>query len=273
MQSGSSFFLRYHRFLRILLFVQFLARRLRLVALLAAESAAVVAVHRLGARAPFDLPLTELEPWLRAAPADALAAALRLAALAVAWWLLAATALYAGACVVGGGGNGRVARTVRELSARVTPRAIRVAVDRALVTSIAVGAFLVPAGARAVAADDPTPRVIVDVRDGRDPGSITSLPAETPGVSPVAPPPLSAPLPPSAVVGTVQIVVVVEGDNLWSLSADAVARATGRPRGALDDDEIAPYWVTVCDANRPTLRSGDVNLIYPGEVVVLPPVR
>jgi hypothetical protein len=261
--------LRYHRITRILLFVQFLARRLRLLVLLAAESAAVVAVHRLGARAPFDLPLTELEPWLRAAPADALAAALRLAALAVAWWLLAATALYAGACVVGSRGNGRFARTARELSARVTPRAIRVAVDRTLVTSVAVGALLVPAGARAVAADDPSPRVIVDVRDGRDPGSITSLPAETPGVSPVAPPPL----PPSAVVETVRIVVVAEGDNLWSLSADAVARATGRPRGALDDDEIARYWVTVCDANRPTLRSGDVNLIYPGEVVVLPPVH
>lgn len=259
--------------------MQFLARRLRLAALLTAESVAVVAVHRLGARAPFDLPLTDLEPWLRAAPADALAAALRLAALAVAWWLLAATALYASACVVGGTGHGRVARTVRELSARVTPRAIRVAVDRALVTSLTVGALLVPAGARAVAADDPTPRVIVDVRDGRDPGSIASLPttpseptAPTPptsDASPGAPPP---PTPP-ADAGDAQVVVVAAGDNLWSMSAEALARATNRARGALGEDEIARYWITVCDANRPTLRSGDVNLIYPGEIVVLPPVR
>jgi hypothetical protein len=252
--------------------VQLLARRLRLLALLAAEAVAVVAVHRLGTRAPFDLPLTDLEPWLRAAPADALAAALRLTALVVAWWLLTATVLYAAVCVVGSRGKGRVARTVGQLSARVTPRAIRVAVDRALVTSLAVGALLVPAGTRALAADDPTPRVIVDVRDGRDgrdPGSITSLPPQSP--EPAAPPP-DAPAPPAA-VGDAQIVVVVAGDNLWSLSADALARATGRARDSLGDHEIAPYWVTVCDATRPTLRSGDVNLVYPGEVVVLPPMR
>jgi hypothetical protein len=243
--------------------VQSFARRVRLLVLLTAESAAVVAVHRLGTRAPFDLPLTDLEPWLRAAPEDALAAALRLAALAVAWWLLAATVLYAAACVVGSRGNGRAARTVRVLSARVTPRAIRAAVDRALVTSLAVGALIVPAGARAVAAADPTPRVIVDVRDGRDPGSIASLPTESPEPAPPSPP---------AAVGSAQIVIVVPGDDLWSLSADALARATGHARGTLDDDEVARYWVAVCDANRPTLRSGDVNLIYPGEVVVLPPV-
>ena len=90
--------------------MQFLAGRLRVAILLAAESVAVVAVHGLGERAPFDLPLTDLDPWLRAAPVDALAAALRLAALVVAWWLLAATALYAGACLVRG--RGRVTRVL-----------------------------------------------------------------------------------------------------------------------------------------------------------------
>jgi hypothetical protein len=256
--------------------VQFLGHRVRLAALLAAESVAVVAVHRLGARAPFDLPLTALDPWLRATPADALAAALRLAALGVVWWLFAATALYIAAAVVGRRGRGRVARTAGALSARVTPRAIRVAVDRALATSITVGALLVPAGARAVAADDPSPSVSVDVRDGRGEGSITSLPTEP--IEPGPPPQTTSEASPPALPTTSHtpepsFVVVVPGDNLWSLSADALARATGRAHHVLTDDEIARYWIAVCNANRGALRSGDVNLIYPGEVVLLPPVR
>ena len=48
-------------------------------------------------------------------------------------------------------------------------------------------------------------------------------------------------------------VVVEPGDNLWDLSAAALARATGRERAALGDDEIARYWNVVCDANRATV--------------------
>jgi nucleoid-associated protein YgaU len=66
--------------------------------------------------------------------------------------------------------------------------------------------------------------------------------------------------------------VVTPGDNLWDLSAAALARATARERVTLVDDEIARYWRTVCDVNRDTLRSGNVNVIYPGEIVALPPV-
>ena len=65
-------------------------------------------------------------------------------------------------------------------------------------------------------------------------------------------------------------IVVVQGDNLWELSATALAHATGRARAALADAEIAAYWSAVCEANRATLASGDVNLIHPGEVVVFP---
>jgi hypothetical protein len=67
-------------------------------------------------------------------------------------------------------------------------------------------------------------------------------------------------------------VVVTPGDNLWELSAAALARATARERVALTDDEIARYWRNVCDVNRDTLRARDVNVIYPGEIVALPPV-
>jgi nucleoid-associated protein YgaU len=58
-------------------------------------------------------------------------------------------------------------------------------------------------------------------------------------------------------------VVVVEGDHLWKISAGHL-----RPDAA--DHEIAPYWLEVIDVNTPNLRSGDPDLIYPGEVVELP---
>lgn len=58
-------------------------------------------------------------------------------------------------------------------------------------------------------------------------------------------------------------VVVVKGDHLWKISA----RHLGEDAG---DEEIAPYWREVIETNTPHLRSGDPDLIYPGEVVQLP---
>ena len=65
-------------------------------------------------------------------------------------------------------------------------------------------------------------------------------------------------------------VVVVPGDSLWGIAAAHLAATTTRPRAAISDAEIARYWVAVCDANRARVRSGNVNLIYPGELIVLP---
>jgi nucleoid-associated protein YgaU len=55
---------------------------------------------------------------------------------------------------------------------------------------------------------------------------------------------------------------VAKGDHLWKISARH-----------LDTDanhEIAPYWRQLIEVNTPHLRSGDPDLIYPGEVVELP---
>jgi hypothetical protein len=67
-------------------------------------------------------------------------------------------------------------------------------------------------------------------------------------------------------------VVVVEGDNLWTIAAARLAGTSGRSPADLTDAEIAPYWIRVCDENRARLGSGDPNLIVPGERIVLPPV-
>lgn len=61
-------------------------------------------------------------------------------------------------------------------------------------------------------------------------------------------------------------VVVVEGDHLWKISARHIGEEA-------TDREIAPYWREVVDVNTPHLRSGDPDLIYPGEVVDLPAIR
>jgi len=61
-------------------------------------------------------------------------------------------------------------------------------------------------------------------------------------------------------------VVVERGDHLWKISA----RHLG-PEAT--EGEVAPYWREVITVNTPHLRSGDPDLIYPGEVVRLPATR
>jgi nucleoid-associated protein YgaU len=61
-------------------------------------------------------------------------------------------------------------------------------------------------------------------------------------------------------------VVVARGDHLWKISV----RRLGEDAA---DDEVAPYWREVVAVNTPHLKSGDPDLIYPGEVVELPAIR
>jgi hypothetical protein len=65
---------------------------------------------------------------------------------------------------------------------------------------------------------------------------------------------------------------VVAGDNLWSIAASHLASVTGRDVATLSTAEIVRYWVRVCDDNRAHLRSGNVSLIYAGEIIELPAV-
>lgn len=57
--------------------------------------------------------------------------------------------------------------------------------------------------------------------------------------------------------------VVVPGDHLWKISEHHLDSADS----AL---EVAPYWRQVIEVNTPRLRSGDPDLIFPGEVIELP---
>jgi hypothetical protein len=65
---------------------------------------------------------------------------------------------------------------------------------------------------------------------------------------------------------------VVGGDNLWTIARDYLSSQRSGGSGRPTNHEVAAYWVKVVEANRDRLRSGDPDLIYPGERVVLPPV-
>ena len=64
-------------------------------------------------------------------------------------------------------------------------------------------------------------------------------------------------------------VIVAKGDHLWKISGHHLHRVLGRQATNV---EISPYWRRVIATNRPKLRSGDPDLIFPGEVVTLPVV-
>jgi hypothetical protein len=83
-------------------------------------------------------------------------------------------------------------------------------------------------------------------------------------------PPAPAPPPPATRPGLHR---VVEGESLWSIARSSLALGTGRDEGELRNREVAAYWVRVLLANRGRLRSGNPDLIYPGEYVRLPAIK
>ncbi len=145
-----------------------------------------------------------------------------------------------------------------------------------------------PAGVTATTPTDPTspPKVVVP-----SPSDATTAPTPTttPKVTvttttrPVVTVP-RATTPPKVTVGGSQVerpvdtqtssqststYTVVPGDNFWAIAKAQVTAKTGQEPS---EAEVANYWVKLIDANRSTIRSGDPNLIFPGEVFTLPPV-
>jgi len=276
------------------------ARRV-LVLLVAGEAIAVVALHRLGGVDGFAIPRHDFGRWLQQSTSEeALLAGVRLVALVAAWWLLGSTVLYVAARVA------RLHGAARALGWATLP-AVRRWVDRAAAVSIVAATAL---GVGRPAGADPPPTagpasapVVVDV-DHRDPARVPSRPPAAvrtgqavdsppgPTVPPTAttsPPPTTVPLvpptapPPAPVMPPAPATpppapaadathTVTGGEHLWSIAAARVAGATGKQTVDLSPADIAPYWLRVAELNRHRLRSGNPNLVYPGEVVELPPL-
>jgi hypothetical protein len=275
------------------------ARRV-LALLVTGEALAVVALHRLGGVDGFAIPRHDLGRWLQQSTSEeVLLAGVRFVALVAAWWLLGSTVLYVATRVA------HLHGAARALGWATLP-AVRRWVDRAATVSIVAMTAL--GVGRPAAADPPPPTstapapVIVDA-DHRDPARVPSRPpssvrtgqaADSPPAptvpltgttfppttttAPLAPPNVPPPVvpvapaapPPATAAGTTH--TVTGGEHLWSIAAAQVATATGKPPADLSPADVAPYWLRVVDLNRHRLRSGNPNLVYPGEVVELPPL-
>jgi nucleoid-associated protein YgaU len=231
--------------------------RAKLMVLGLGEIALALALWR---RGRVDDPLRWSDPrgWLGATTAEnALIEVGRVVVLALVGWMVLTTALALLARIVDVllGTSACVAAV-----SHVVPRFIVVMVVAAIATT-----------APALAQPRPPVAPVGPVRDGRAPTTTVSPPSTVPPVPtsvpespPVVPPPATVPQPaplPSPRLSTPGRHVVVAGESLWSIARDQVGS---------DDAALLPYWRALCDANRATLRSGDVNVIYPGETVVLP---
>ena len=235
-------------------------RWLVLTGWLAFVGASIAGLHRLGNWFPVDLildPGGPLEP--------ALGAALRVAGLAIGYWLAGSTLLYL---------LGRAAPL---------PAAIRaigwatVGPVRRLIDGMVAGAVVVSIGLPAAATAMTGPGYI-PVPAG-DPVETENSPPETvlsetsfPPIPEIPVPQIADPesvAPQASALNEPSEVVVRPGDHMWSLAEQRLTLVLGRE---VSDTEIAPYWLKVIGMNLSTIRSGDPDLIFPGEVLVLPTV-
>jgi hypothetical protein len=239
-------------------------RWLGLVGWLGFLVASIAGLHRLGSAFPLKLvldPSGPLEPTL--------AAAIRLAGLAAGYWLAASTVLYL---------IGRAARLPRALRAIgwATIGPVRRLIDGVVAGAVVVSVGL-PASATAmiepgyipVPAGDPIETEVPMTESPPGPvlpGTlflpIQQIPAPEVGDSESMAPQIPVPNGPTEVV-------IKSGDHMWSLAEERLNLILGREAS---DAEIAAYWLQVVGVNLSRIRSGDPDLIFPGEILLLPPI-
>lgn len=206
---------------------------------------------------------TDLAGWLEASAfEDALTAVLRTTGLAIGYWLLGSTLLYLTARLAGWG---RITAGV----GLFTLPAVRRASDRLVAGSLALATLAAPAVSWPQSGPPPAPPT-VDVPDAyRQPavnpdGGDETMREEVPVPSGDASPEI-------VIYADATLEVVVRpGDNLWDLAARRMNKSLGRQAA---DHEVVPYWLEMIQANEERIRSGDPDLIFPGEVILLPPIR
>lgn len=256
---------------------------LGLMAALALPALAVLVLHRMGSLDWLRIDFSDVSGWTRRTRVeDAIAAVLRYAALAGGYWLLGSTVLYLVA---------RVSGSVRMIgiTSVFTLPAVRRVTDRVVIGTLAISALAGPAIAVSnpfgeshptTAVADPvesrmgqptsTDETIVNLRALESPAAERPLP-QTIGPVDRLTGGETSPQPETSITikeGAHLEVVVTEGDHLWALAERRISSTLGRPAA---DHEVAPYWREVVSSN-PEIRSGDPDLIFPGEVIVLPPL-
>ncbi len=234
--------------------------------MVAGPGLAVVALHRLGSLPWLQVTWSALPAWIgRATLEEAIATALRLIALAAAYWLTSSTALYMVASFT------RVPTLVRAAGIITLPLARRM-VDRMVVATIALSSMAAPMAAISLPGDTTSPPTVIppqqvaptEISTTSPAPELTRLPTRSPAI---VIEPVSRTAQATASDSLRARVVVAPGDNLWTLSARHLHRVTGR---SPTDAETLRYWRRVIDVNVVRLRSGDPDLIYPGEEFVMP---
>lgn len=238
--------------------------------------ALVLGLHQVGGIADLAVDWSDPVRWVETVPPEyAIGGFVRQIGLIMGYWVLASVAIHGWA----------ICRDAEPGWVRVVAfPGVRRLVDRAMAASLAISILGAPAG-MAAASESPPPAVFETAADGIPVPHVTyrgpvSEPAsgDRPPLTieqPAPPVLLSVPVPPTASIGDRQpgpetIHTVVPGDNLWRIAeARLEATVTTSPTAA----EIAGYWHAVVAINTPTLRSGDPNLIYPGELITLPPAE
>jgi hypothetical protein len=226
----------------------------------AISSACAGALLRLGSHPWLRIDWSDPAAWLATAPAlDAVVAVLRACGLGVAGWVAATSLLHLVAVATG------AARAIRLTGMLVLPP-VRRMVEAAVAGAVALASIHPMALAAPLEPPRPVPvetaePAVHDAAQARRPDPEWT--ALRPGASGPRRDLASTP------AGAVEV-TVTPGDNLWRLAERRLGEVRGRPPG---DGEIAPYWVEVIASNRHRLRSGDPDLIFPGEVLVMPPVE
>jgi hypothetical protein len=236
--------------------------------------------------------------WLEAtAPEEALIALATVAVRLAAVWVLASTtvtglAMLSGRARLTAAASRFALPAVRRLAMATTTRvvAVTLAVTPGLVPVTASALVATPPPSPAVTAadepDHPLPPFLV-IAPGSDevPTAVDEAGATAETVTtdtrPMPIPPFllteagtatpvdTAPVTEASGAGPASYTVVA-GDHLWAIAGRRLTEVRGQ---VPDEGEHARYWVRLVDANRGRIRSGDPDLIFPGEVIELPKVE
>jgi nucleoid-associated protein YgaU len=204
-----------------------------------------------------------LEAWAdELGPVGAAMALTRLAAAAAAAWLGTAMLVHLALDALAPAGP------VRAQAARLVPATARHAV--ALLAGVGLGSTSVVTGpALALASDPPATATLRDLpppspADHEPVAVLRSLESDADADAGGNADADAAPRVPDA---SLEVWSVEPGESFWSIATAVLADRWGRMPS---DGEVGPYWRALVQANSDRLVTGDPDLLYAGQVLVLP---
>lgn len=204
-----------------------------------------------------DAPAANGAPAGPDAAAGVVMALVRVVALGLGWYLVAATLL---TLLVG------LAGATRTMTRRLVPRTVHEGLRHVCGLTIALTA-VVPTLAAADERSAITMLRLADDPETGDAPAITMRRLAPPATG--APPPASDPAP-GAVPPATASHVIGRGEHLWAIAESTLASAWGAPP---TDREIDPFWRELVRRNRSRLPDPrNPDLVHPGLEVEVPPV-